>query len=167
MQEPRFRRRVEMESTVRTISKSYELIPTVSTSLLPNLILLLSFLPVSHTSSKLRICTADLCYNVRHFELHERDLEDPWSCRQSAIHQKYYFSAGCSNWIIVQPPKLFLSTLEGIESDKIVHPMGLHVLYIAAAMANWRSYLNYITEKLTQLVIEYSPTNLKSIKRTY
>lgn len=40
----------------------------------------------------------------------------------------------------------------------MAHPMGLHVWYLTAAMANWRPYLNYITERLTEMVIEPSRT---------
>ena len=112
---------------------------------------LFSSVLISYTRM-LSIYTADLCYNVRYFELHGRDLEDPWSCRQSAIHQKYYFTNGCSNWIIVQPPKLFSAALRDIEMDQIGCSMNLHIRYLAAAMANWRPYLNYMTEKLTELV---------------
>ncbi|KAL8998433.1 MAG: hypothetical protein Q9188_006097 [Gyalolechia gomerana] len=100
---------------------------------------------------KLRAEFYDLCYNIRHFELHGRELEDPWSCRQSAIHQKYYFTNNRSNWIIVQPPVLFSIALKGLGPVQMAHPMGLHVWYLTAAMANWRPYLNYITERLTEM----------------
>ena len=95
---------------------------------------------------------SDLCYNVRHFELHGRKLEDPWSCRQSAIHQNFYFANERSNCIVIQPPTLCLAVLKTFEVEHRDHPMGLHTKFLTAALANWRSYLNYLTSKLTEIV---------------
>ncbi|KAL2038549.1 hypothetical protein N7G274_008596 [Stereocaulon virgatum] len=104
----------------------------------------------------------DICYNIRHFELHRRDLDDPWSCRQSAIHQKYYFANGHSKWMIVHPPTLFGESLKDTDFGKIAHPLGLHLRYLAAGAANWREYLNLISEKLTDLDRKVSfPKSLK------
>lgn len=73
------------------------------------------FSPIRLTFGKADVHDLDLCYNIRHFELHGRELADPWSCQQSAVHQKYYFANGESNWIYVQPPKLFLTALRDFE----------------------------------------------------
>ena len=113
-------------------------------------------------NGKLNSLSTDICYNIRHFEKHERDLDDPWSCRQSAIHQKHYFSDERSNWIVIQPPKLFVIALDRLERNNAAHPMALHVRYLLAAIANWRPYLNYITEKLAELVNTLFRISLKS-----
>lgn len=105
----------------------------------------------------LKICTEEICYNIRHVELHGRDLKDPWSFRQSAIHQKFYFDDGRTNWILVQPPKLVSTILEDFELIKTSHPMSLHIQFLSASMINWRTYLNYLTDELTGLVIHLSP----------
>ena len=97
-------------------------------------------------------CKSDVCYNIRHFEQHRRELDDPWSCRQSAIHQKFYFANGHSKWIVVHPPLLFGETLKYIHCSQTAHPMGLHLQYLTAGAANWREYLNHIGEKLAALV---------------
>ncbi|KAI1212577.1 uncharacterized protein F4807DRAFT_472124 [Annulohypoxylon truncatum] len=78
----------------------------------------------------------EICYNVRHFEKHHRDLEDPWSCRQSALHQSFAVS-NQPTWVIIQPPEVFDLTI-----DSAPHPMALHLRYLHAALVNWREYLD-------------------------
>jgi hypothetical protein len=96
----------------------------------------------------------DLCYNVRHFERHGRDLEDPWSCRQSAIHNKNSFDTEQSSWIAIQPPILFASRLKDYSPTNTPHPMALYIRFLAASIAGWREYLNYIAERLKSFVSE-------------
>lgn len=104
----------------------------------------------------------DLCYNIRHFELHGRDLEDPWSCRQSVVYQKHYHASRCSKWIMIQPPKLVLLELAKIQNFGEAHPLAFHARIFESAIANWRPYLNYMTEQLLELVTKHF-TNLKII----
>ncbi|KAF2259194.1 hypothetical protein CC78DRAFT_82270 [Lojkania enalia] len=59
--------------------------------------------------------TYDICYNLRHFEKNGRNLQDPWSCRQTVTHQKYHFSDATSSWIIVQPPELWSSSVDRVK----------------------------------------------------
>jgi hypothetical protein len=92
--------------------------------------------------------TSGLCYNIRHFERHRRELEDPWSCRQSAIHQKYYFETRRSSWLVIQPPILFASSWKDRKVSCTSHPMDLHIRYLASGTGSWREYLNYIAERL-------------------
>ena len=94
----------------------------------------------------------DLCYNIRHFERHGRELEDLWSCRQSTIHQKYSFDTKQSSWVVIQPPILFASSLKCTRPTNTAHPMGLHLRYLAAATARWREYLNDIADRLKVFV---------------
>lgn len=94
----------------------------------------------------------EICYNIRHFELNGRNLDDPWSCRQSAVHQKYSFIKGFSKWVIVQPPILFGESLKATGHGQTAHPMGLHLRYLAASATNWREYLNCLEQRLTILV---------------
>ncbi|KAF2650289.1 hypothetical protein K491DRAFT_720887 [Lophiostoma macrostomum CBS 122681] len=95
--------------------------------------------------------TSHICYNVRHFERHGRELDDPWSCRQSAIHQGYSFGTRQSRWIVVQPPVVFLSNLSKRRFNNTSHPLDLHIQYLNTATAEWREYLNHIAEKLKLL----------------
>lgn len=94
----------------------------------------------------------DLCYNLRYFERHGRQLADPWSCRQSAVYQKYYSDSKKSKWIIIQPPIRFASYLKNIGACHLSHPMDLHISYFGIAIAKWREYLNFIDEKLKGFV---------------
>ncbi|KAI1125641.1 hypothetical protein F5Y10DRAFT_246502 [Nemania abortiva] len=91
---------------------------------------------------------SDLCYNIRHFERHGRDLDDPWSCRQSAIHQKYNMDTNHSDWIIVHPPLRFIPRMTDYNKT---HPMQLHLNYLAAGIGGWREYLNYLSSQLKLL----------------
>ncbi|KAK4182691.1 hypothetical protein QBC35DRAFT_147113 [Podospora australis] len=100
---------------------------------------------------------SNLCYNVRHFELHGRpQLEDPWSCRQSAIHHSFKFQDQNSHWVIVQPPALLDSAVKRSNLTNNAHPMSLHIQYLAASTDSWRAYLAYIEAKLIELDNEIS-----------
>ncbi|KAI1460048.1 hypothetical protein F4805DRAFT_13777 [Annulohypoxylon moriforme] len=88
----------------------------------------------------------EICYNIRHFERHHRDLEDPWSCRQSALHQSFSTVSKQPTWVIIQPPETFDLSLESIP-----HPMTLHIRYLHSALANWREYLDSFAQKFKLL----------------
>ncbi|KAI1179907.1 hypothetical protein F4777DRAFT_404066 [Nemania sp. FL0916] len=55
-----------------------------------------------------------ICCNIRYFERHNRDLEDPWSCRQSALHHSLWLVSSRSTWVVIQPPECFKSTNQRI-----------------------------------------------------
>jgi len=93
----------------------------------------------------------EVCYNLRHFERHGRDLQDPWSCRQSAIHQRHYFSDETSAWIVIQPPALWESSLDDARLDQIGHPLVLHLRALSLAVANNTEYLEYISSEISSL----------------
>ncbi|CEI59928.1 unnamed protein product [Fusarium venenatum] len=93
----------------------------------------------------------NLCYNIRHFEKHGRALEDPWSCRQSIIHQKYHFGEKSSLWLVISPPLLFSERLVETGAIYTAHPMAPHLQYLSAALGCWREYLNYLSEQLGTL----------------
>ena len=99
----------------------------------------------------------DLCYNIRHFELHGRELENPWSCRQTAINHVYDINKEQSNWIVVQPPGPFMSNFDTRDISQMHHSMYLHIPYLTAGVCNWREYLNYIAGKLKELVSHFEP----------
>jgi hypothetical protein len=128
------RQNLKMKTTINMKANGHTLNPTVTIfpyltvgSICHFLSLVLSPFLYSYSLKGLNNRTADLCYSIRHFELHGRELDDPWSCRQSAIHQKYYFTNGHSRWIIVQPPILFTNSLKNTEFSQITKPIGLHL----------------------------------------
>jgi hypothetical protein len=103
----------------------------------------------------------EICYSIRHYELHGRELEDPWSCRHTAIYQKYFVESNSnySTWIIIQSPSAFRENrgalageLDNQHSTWKKHPMALHLGYLAACGIQWRKYLNHMSEQLTVLV---------------
>jgi hypothetical protein len=93
-----------------------------------------------------------LCYNIRYFERHGRDLKSPWSCRQTVVNQRFYFKNSLSNWTIVQPPLGFNDFLKGTNLEFDFHPLEFHLQYITLATRNWRDYLDYISANLINLV---------------
>ncbi|KAH7198913.1 uncharacterized protein B0J16DRAFT_392732 [Fusarium flagelliforme] len=95
------------------------------------------------TGLKADYLSSDICYSIYHFELHGRALDDPWSCRQSAIYQKYSSNNARSDFIIIQPPARFSSYTTGQP-----HPMTLHLEFISACISNWQNYMNYVSKRL-------------------
>ncbi|RSL90267.1 hypothetical protein CEP52_014631 [Fusarium oligoseptatum] len=98
----------------------------------------------------------DICYNIRHFEQHGRVSDDPWSCRQSAIHQKYCFDSKTSSFIVIQPPIRFSTGLKDRGLTSTPHPMGLHLGYLAASTMNWRSYTTFVSEQLKECKLHHA-----------
>ncbi|KAI1168438.1 hypothetical protein F5B18DRAFT_598367 [Nemania serpens] len=92
-----------------------------------------------------------ICYNIRHFECHSRSLDDPWSCRQSAIHHSYNMDEDRSDWIIIQPPLPFTDNFRGEYLSDSYHPMYLHLRYLSTGVGSWREYLNYLYSSLKAL----------------
>lgn len=88
-----------------------------------------------------------ICYNIRYFEKHGRDLEDPWSCRQSALHHSFSINSEQSTWVIVQAPEA-LQVVLGWEQ----RVMSLHIRYLRAGIANWRQYLDWFAQRFRILV---------------
>jgi len=101
----------------------------------------------------------EICFNIRHFELHGRKLEDPWSCRHTAIYHQVSFEDSRSIWIIIQRPKRLQSGMKSMDlgprdrdSSSTEHPLVFYITYISACVANWTRYLHYMTERLEILV---------------
>ncbi|KAK3374188.1 hypothetical protein B0T24DRAFT_625880 [Lasiosphaeria ovina] len=92
-----------------------------------------------------------VCYNLRHFERHGRDLKDPWSCRQTVIYQRHEVSAAKSSWIVVQPSARWQASLDDVATGNATHPLFLHIRSLSSAIANNWEYLEY----LSSLVLSY------------
>lgn len=89
-----------------------------------------------------------VCYNLRYFEKHGRDLQDPWSCRQSVVHHRHRFSNALSSWIVVQPSIRWQTALDDVHMNVIVHPLSLHLRSLSSAIANNWEYLEYLSAQL-------------------
>jgi hypothetical protein len=94
----------------------------------------------------------EICYNIRHFELHGRQSTDLWSCRQSAIYQKFYLSKGISTCIIIHQPLTLRESLQNARPGSFSHPMAIHIRYIRSASHNWRDLLGDISSDLARFV---------------
>lgn len=111
----------------------------------------------------------ELSYDLRFYELHGRDLENPWSCRRCAIYQKFNVQTTNSTWILLQIPEVFkkelLNLLTGSTGFK-GHPLTLHLRYLKSCGNGWRRFLAYMSQELSQLVRRpgmFTPTYLTDI----
>lgn len=117
------------------------------------------FLANTNSIARLVILTpvkTALCYNIRYLEHHGRDLEDPWSCRQSALHHSFSPVSEQSTWVIIQAPEAF-QTISGWGQ----HVMCLHIRYLRAGIANWRQYLEYFAQRFRILVSQVCDLNIE------
>lgn len=96
----------------------------------------------------------EICYNIKHFELHGRELKDPWSCRHAAFYQRYSSAEHLSTWIIIQGPSKIKSFIErSISAQASVsptyheHPLYLHAQFLILLERNWTSYLITLEEQ--------------------
>ena len=94
----------------------------------------------------------EVSYNLQFFEPHGRQLADPWSCRQSAIYQKFLLSENRSAWVVIYQPLLFHDSLQDAQIGALTHPMSLHLRYIRSATHYWRDYLKYRSSELLSFV---------------
>ncbi|PCH07913.1 Hypothetical protein PENO1_009160 [Penicillium occitanis (nom. inval.)] len=108
--------------------------------------------PVKEGGQAVKSLVLGLGYKIRYFERHGRDLKDPWSCRQSVVHQSYSFENNLANLIIIHPPLKFNELIEDVKAELDVHPLDFHLRYIVAATQNWREYFDYIHSYLLSLV---------------
>jgi hypothetical protein len=98
----------------------------------------------------------EICYNLRHFEKHGRDFKDPWTCRQTVIHQRNLMAAH-SDWVIIQPSIRWQASFDDVCIGRITHPLALHIRSISSAIANNREYLEYLSSQLLSLVSDLVP----------
>lgn len=94
----------------------------------------------------------DVCYNLRYFERHERDLDFPWSCRQTVMHQKFFMEDSRSVLLVVQPPKDWNAALDDTKFSLDTHPLTLHLRLISCALNKHKDYLNYVSKEVSALV---------------
>ncbi|KAI5846857.1 hypothetical protein BZA05DRAFT_405670 [Tricharina praecox] len=102
----------------------------------------------------------EVCYNLRKFERHGRDvLDDPWSCRQCAVYQKYTTGAHSSAWIFIQLPKTtreLLGRIHEAGEDSLyrapaAHPLLLHLLLLWSCEKTWEEYIRYLGNEITAI----------------
>ncbi|KAH7083626.1 hypothetical protein FB567DRAFT_581167, partial [Paraphoma chrysanthemicola] len=106
-----------------------------------------------HTA-KTSVIDYEICYNIKHFEKHDRELQDPWSCRHAAFYQRFSSVQHSSTWIIVQGPSKIQSFLERSISTEATssfnhyeHPLYLHVQFMVILERNWTAYLATLEQR--------------------
>ena len=100
-----------------------------------------------------------MCYNIRYFEKHNRgDTKAIWSERQIALYHNFDLSQQSSLWILIQPSENIELRLQNvvydIQSQELVPSdhFDLHAMFVLVLAANWRSYINYLEDWLSDLV---------------
>ena len=104
-----------------------------------------------------------MTYNFYHVEQHGRPhLEDPWSIRQTAAYQAFSFQNKTSAWIMVQlaePLRNIIEQglIENEASGRLIHghwlqPIVIHALILTSSQRQWRRYIKYLAESLSNLV---------------
>lgn len=91
---------------------------------------------------------SDCGYTLKYVELNRKEEEErPWSERQSGI----VFSGDRQTWALVSPStRMQIRMAEYCESlgpGQACNTFVLHLLFIGAAVSNWRPYLAYMTHE--------------------
>jgi len=99
----------------------------------------------------------EISYNVRHFEKHGRELQDPWSSRQCSVYQSYSHRNNASTWILIQIPSRTRCHLERLNSEgegssPDNHPMDMHLHLLVSCEKNWGPYIGYLGNEVSLIV---------------
>ena len=98
----------------------------------------------------------ECAYGLRYAELNNREGNSPWSIRQTAIYHKYTAADKSSSWIMIAASERTRSSLDRYVkscTDLVsFNPFEIHVLVLDSALANWRSYIIDLTERITRQV---------------
>ena len=108
----------------------------------------------------LRLKTTELCYIVRYAAKNGRKSGTPWSIRQTAVYQQFDSRSNRTCWIFVQPSASFRAQVKCYLGRKTSFgkdpehssPMGVHLMLFNSTELEWRAYINYLEQQLTQLV---------------
>ncbi|ERF72672.1 hypothetical protein EPUS_09491 [Endocarpon pusillum Z07020] len=108
--------------------------------------------------SKLSAGRSELCYNVRYFEKHNRPgTKAIWSERQVALYHTFDLDDQSSLWIIIQPSKSMELKLQSCVHDikdfdlLPSDHLDIHALFVSVLASNWRSYINYLEDQLSEV----------------
>ncbi|PVI08330.1 hypothetical protein DM02DRAFT_722620 [Periconia macrospinosa] len=104
------------------------------------------------------ICdTVEFMYNIRYPAKHGRNIQDPWSIRNTAVYQKYNCEQRSCIWVMLQPSEVDYQLIsrwnehsqDSYYQGKISSTIRLSLLWNAAH--NWRPYMNYLESELSTL----------------
>ncbi|KAF8251002.1 hypothetical protein K440DRAFT_638836 [Wilcoxina mikolae CBS 423.85] len=103
----------------------------------------------------------EFCYCLRYVAKHDREQQNPWSLRQTAVYQRYDSTSQSSKWILIQPSEsLRVELAEYLESEVIMTGSAIiadcnahtvHVMIFSSTERGWREYMNYLQAELNVL----------------
>lgn len=103
-----------------------------------------------------RLTHPELAYGLRYAELNNRSIHDPWSIRQTAVYHKFKANDQSSSWVMIAASKNTEISLDryikSSENIAQLNPFEIHLIVLDTALANWRSYIVGLTERITQQV---------------
>ena len=95
----------------------------------------------------------ECAYGLRYAELNNREGNNPWSIRQTAIYHKYTAADKSSSWTMIAASERTRSSLDlyvkSCTDLASFNPFEIHVLVLDSALANWRSYIIDLTERIS------------------
>ena len=99
----------------------------------------------------------EIMYNLRYVDKHNRELNNPWSLRQTAVYQKYTSETRASTWILLQPSEQAYKSLRNnmATTGNLVYDISifwLHNIIFRSTEKNWRHYINYLQSNFQSLV---------------
>jgi hypothetical protein len=103
--------------------------------------------------SSLKLMLLELCYNVLYMERHGRNLDDPWSLRQTGVYYQQSVELHPSRWILVNPSTDTKMHLEAFMQEGLLCcSLSAHVEILSWLTANWSDYIEYTTLELSRHV---------------
>lgn len=100
----------------------------------------------------------ECAYGLKYVESNNRNGQKPWSMRQTAVYHKYVYGqdVNTSTWMIVAVSKRTKRSVgkhvEGSADLTALNPFEIHVIILITSLANWRPYIIYLTEQITEQV---------------
>ena len=100
----------------------------------------------------------ECAYAFKYVELNHRDPVNPWSIRQTAVYHQYCRAQdmNTSTWLFVAPSERARQSVEeytiGLSDLTTLNPFEIHLVILESSLANWRSYIIYLTEHIAAQV---------------
>jgi hypothetical protein len=101
----------------------------------------------------------EICYTVRYYERHGRDIHNPWSLRQTGLYQRVVVATQQASWIILQysdtVKDAVIEKLERLTRDHSMmrqRQVLLHLAVLTSSLRNWDEYFEYQAAELEKLV---------------
>ena len=100
----------------------------------------------------------ECAYVLKYVDLNHRSEQKPWSMRQTAVYHKYAYGqdVNTSTWMLVavseRTKRSVGKYVEGSSDLATLNPFEIHVIILDTSLANWRLYIIYLTEQVTEQV---------------